>query len=336
MMPGKFAPLALPLLLLCACSHTPRPNAKPDWVDGQSADYPAARYLTGRGEAASEAVARDRARADLAKSFSVKINARSKDVAAYAKDAGQPASNKLDVSRHVTTSTDALVRGARIAATWRDPATRIYHAFAVLSRPETAAALRQRIARLDAETGSRLKQARAANDLLDKIAASDKAVTAQTKRARLQRQLRVVAITGRGSVPSWNLGRLQADRAELLSRLAISAAATGRNAAAVKEALAGALANAGFTVRRDAPYSMTASLDYHALGKRNGWYWMTGTLSIALRGRNGARGTRQWPLKASATDPVLARQRLMKKVAEHFNRHIRDATLHFAGAGEEK
>ncbi|HET7307009.1 MAG TPA: LPP20 family lipoprotein [Gammaproteobacteria bacterium] len=332
MAPTKLIPLAVPILLLVACSHAPRPDAKPAWVDGPATQYPASRFLIGRGEAAQTAVARDRARADLAKTFSVKVSEHGEDVSSYSQDGQQPAANALDVSRRITTQTNALLKGVRIADTWQDPATHTYYALAVLSRPQTAAALREQIADLDANTRARLLQARDSNDLLTKIAAADRAVTAQTTRAGLQSELRVVDITGHGSTPPWNLGQLQANRAALLKRLTINAAADGQNAAAVQKLLAGALADAGFTVQSGAPYTMTATLDYKNLPPRNGWYWIAGTLSVALNGSNQARGIKRWPLKVSATDPGLAQQRLMEQVAQNLHNDIEAATLQFAGA----
>lgn len=328
--------MTLPLLItLGACSHGPKPDAQPDWILGQSSQYPASRFLSGRGQADTAAVARDRARADLAKVFSVHVNEQSKDVASYSQGGGDaPAKNSLDVSRNVTTRTNEVLRGVEIADTWQDPATQVYYTLAVLPRAKAAASLRTQIAGLDAGTRAYLARARDSNDLLTKISAATHAVAAQTERAGLQRELQVVDITGRGSPAEWSLGKLRADKAALLARLKITAAAEGDNAPALRKLLAGALADAGFTVGAAADYTMTARLDAAKLPPRDGWYWITGTLRVTLDGATRAHGVQRWKLKASGTDPALAEQRLMDQVARTLDHNVQAAVLHFAGGNK--
>ncbi|MGH8399835.1 MAG: LPP20 family lipoprotein [Gammaproteobacteria bacterium] len=321
-------------ILLAGCSQSPKPNAQPDWVLGQSAQYPASRYLAGRGQADELAVARDRARSDLAKIFSVKVSEQSKDVSSFSQTdsaaKGAATKNSLAVSRSVDTSTDQILNGVEIADTWQDPQTQVYYALAILSRAKADAALRAQIAGIDAGTRTYLAQAQASDDLLVKIAAATQAVDAQTERAGLQSELQVADIAGVGLPPAWSLGQLQADRSALLARLRINAAAEGKDAAAVQKLLAGALAGAGFTVGSDAGYTMTARLDYDALQPRDGWYWISGSLQVNLDGAGHAHGVRRWQLKVSASDPVLAQQRLMDQVANDLQTDIQSTVLKFA------
>ena len=65
---------ATAILLLAACSSAKPGDARPEWVNGNSSQYPAATYLTGHGQADNMAAAKDRARADLAKNFSVNVS----------------------------------------------------------------------------------------------------------------------------------------------------------------------------------------------------------------------------------------------------------------------
>lgn len=320
--------------LLTACSPGVKPNAQPDWVLGQSSKYPASAYLSGRGQADNLAIARDRARADLAKIFSVNVSEQTRDVSKFSQDAAGPAQNSLDVSRNLSTRTNELLRGVEIADTWQDPQTGSFYALAVLSRLKTDAALRQQVADLDAGTQAYMNQAQSSSDLFARIAAATRAVQLQSTRAGLQQELQVVDITGRGMAPLWPLGKLQADRAALVKQLQISAAATGQDAPAVQNILAGALADAGFTVTAHAPYTMTANLNYANLAPReDGWYWITGTLQVNLNGANTARGVHRWQLKVSATDPQLAHQRLMDQVAQDLQSDIQTTVLGFASGG---
>jgi hypothetical protein len=322
------------LLLLAACSQAPKPNAQPDWLLGQSTQYPASQFITGRGQADELSVAKDRARADLAKTFSVQVSEQSKDSASFSQTdsaaTGTVAKNATDVSRNISTRTDQMLKGVEIADTWQDPQTQVYYALATLSRAKASAALRTQIADLDAGTRAYLDQARASDDLLVKIAAATHALDAQTERAGLQSELQVADITGRGMPSAWNLGKLQADRSALLARLKINAAADGKDAAAVEKLLAGALADAGFTVTNNADYTLNAHLEYAALPPRDGWYWISGTLQVTLDGAGQAHGVRRWQLKVSASDPALAQQRLMDQVADNLQHDIQTTVLDFA------
>jgi hypothetical protein len=325
--------VAVPFML-AACSSVKPADVRPDWVAGTSAAYPATAFLTGRGEADMLPLAQDRARADLAKTFSVNVSEQSKDVSSYSQSNAGPApvmQNTMDVSRSISTRTDAVLQGVAISDTWQDPQTHVYHVLATLSRSKASAALRQQIADLDAGTRASLDAAQSSTDLFDKIATAGQAVDAQQTRTALQRSLQVVDITGQGMPAEWPLAKLQADRAALLKQLQVSAAADGRNADGVKKVLAGALAGAGFTVADAAPYIMTASLDYTTLQPQGGWYWITGTLQVNLTGTDSrAHGVRRWDLKVSGTDPQLAEQRVMDQVAQYLQNDIQTAMLDFA------
>ena len=331
--PTRILSLILPLLL-AACAASKPMNPRPDWVTGNSATYPAASYLTGRGEANDMALAKDRARTDLAKVFSVNVSEQSSDVSSYSQSNAGPApvmKNTMDVSRNISTRTDAMLQGVEISDTWQDPKTQVYYALATLSRAKADTSLRQQITDLDAGTRAYLNNAQASSDLFDKIAAAGQAVDAQQTRAGLQKELQVVDVTGQGIAPPWPLSKLQADRAALLKQLQISAAADGRDADAVKKVLAGSLADAGFTVMDAAPYTMTASLDYTQLTPQGGWYWITGSLQVSLSGTDSrAHGMRRWDIKVSGTDPNLAQQRLMDQVSQYLQSDIQSAVLDFA------
>ena len=323
----------LALALLAACTSAKPGDVQPDWVMGNSSQYPASSYLVGKGQADNMAVAKDRARADLAKIFSVAINEQTRDTSSYSLDSAAAAApkNTLDVDRNITTRTNQVMSGVEISDTWEDPKSQQYYALATLSRAKASASLRQQIGDLDAGTASLMNQAQNSTDLFDKIAAASQAVDAQTARAALQHSLQVVDSSGQGMPPSWPLAKLQADRGALLKQLQVSAAAEGRDAAAVQKLLAGALANSGFTVADNAPYTMTAALDYSSLPPQGGWHWISGTLQVTLTGSNSrAHGVRRWDLKVSGTDEQLAQQRLMDQVSQYLQSDVQGTVLAFA------
>lgn len=323
------------MLLLAACSNAKPENARPDWIVGTSAKYSSKAYLTGLGQADSMAVAKDLARGDLAKIFSVNISEQSHDASSYSQSnaGGTPVmQNTLDVSRNIKTRTDQVLSGVEISDTWQDPVTHQYYALATLSRAKAGTALRQQISDLDAATQGYIAAAQSSNDLFDKITASGQAVDAQQTRAGLQKDLQVVDLTGNGITPLWPLGQLQANRAALLKQLQITASADGRDSAAVQKILAGALANAGFTVGDGGPFTLNANLDYATPKPQSGFYWIVGTLQVTLAGGDRAHGVRRWDLKVSGTDPQLAQQRLMDQVAQYLQSDIQSTVLGFAGS----
>lgn len=324
---------ATAILLLAACSSAKPGDARPEWVNGNSSQYPAATYLIGHGQADNMAAAKDRARADLAKNFSVNVSEQSTDTSSYSQNSTDAAAakNSLDVSRNIKTSTDQLLNGVAISETWQDSKSQQYYALATLSRTQAATALRQQIGDLDAGTTASLNQAQNSSDLFDKISAAGQAVASQQTRTGLQKELQVVDPSGLGIPSSWSLAKLQADRAALLKQFQVKAVAEGQNVEAVKKLLAGALADSGFTVIDDAPYTMTANLSSSDLSPQGGWFWITGTLQVSLNGNdNRAHGVRRWDLKVSGSTRPIAQQRLMDQVTQVLQSDLQGAVMEFA------
>jgi hypothetical protein len=321
------------MLSLTACNPAKPGGERPDWVNGNASQYPASTYLTGHGQSDNMAVARDRARADLAKNFTVNVSEQSSDTSSYSQNSADtgPAKNNLDVSRNINTRTEQVLSGVEIAQTWQDPKSLQSYALATLSRAKAAAALRQQIGDLDAGTAASLNQAQNSSDLFDKIAAAGGAVDSQQTRAGLQKELQVVDPSGMGIPSSWSLAKLQADRSALLKQLQIAPAAVGRDPDAVKKVLAGALSDSGFTVTDGANYTMSADLEYSDLPPQGGWYWISGTLQVTMNGTDSrAHGVRRWDLKVSGSNKQLTQQRLMDQVAEDLQHDIQGTALAFA------
>jgi hypothetical protein len=309
------------ILSLTACNSAKPGNERPDWVNGNASQYPASAYLTGHGQSDNMATAKDAARGDLAKNFSVNVSEQSSDTSTYSQnDAnGTPtAKNSLDVSRNIKTRTDQVLTGVEISQTWQDPKSLQYYALATLSRAKAGNALRQQIGDLDAGTVTSLNQAQNSTDLFDKIAAATQAVDSQQTRSGLQKELQVVDPSGMGIPSSWSLAKLQADRSALLKQLQITPAADGRDA------------DSGFTVADGANYTMTANLDYSDM-PQGGWIWITGTLQVTMNGTDSrAHGVRRWDLKVSGSNQALAQQRLMDQVAQDLQTDIQGTVLAFA------
>jgi len=319
-------------VFLFGCASVP--SGPPDWVAGKSAKYPDNQYLVGRGQSDTAEDARDRARADLAKTLEVAVSAKSSDVVSFSSGAGGAGKVESQISRSVATRTEQVVRGIQIADTWQDPERKSHHALAVLPRAQAAMGLRADIERFDAATRGYVEQARKAPDLLAQVASASRALDAQRERDGLQRVLQVIDVTGRGVEPEFSSGRLAADLAALLKRVRMKPQAASGSPEELGRMLSAALSEAGFVPEAgaDAPYSLLASLQLDDLGLIDGWYWMRGTLEVQLAETTGGkvRGSKRWEIKTSSPQKPTARRRALDEADILLKRELRPAILGFA------
>jgi len=334
-----FCAAVLGFALLAAGGCATR-SSMPDWINGASHKYPSAQYLIGRGQAAAEEEARDRARADLAKIFEVSVAVESEDVQTFTQKPDSSKGGKsageysAQASRRVTTHADQRIEGIQIADVWQDPQTRTHYALAVLPRLQTSQRLRQEIERLDETTRKYLEMSRSATDIFVKIGAAEHALDAQRERAGYQKTLRVVDPTGRGAESEWNTDKLSADLAALLKRVHIAARVAPGSPEGFATAVNGALAGAGFLIDtgQQPDYILEARLDLQDLGLQEGWYWQQGAMEVTLKEAAGdrVRGSHRWEIKVSAQNPALARQRAFDRAASILNWELRDTLVGFA------
>ena len=326
---SAFAAFAFMLSLLPGCASKP---TTPDWIAGDSARYNSAQYLIGRGQAATQEEAKDRARADVAKVFQVAVVASSEDMQRSKSDStGAAPQYEEQASRHISTRTDQIIRGIQIAELWQDPATKSYYALAVLPRLQTAASLRQQISQLDEATGDHIEQSRKNSDLFLKIAAASLAVETEREHESLQKSLQIVDPTGRGTESKWNSAKLQSDLDELLKRVRIAPQVTADSTPGLAEVVAGALANAGFMIEtgRNPDFVLQARMVLDDLGFQNGWDWQRGVLEVnlseAATGR--VRGTKRWTVKSSAPDKETAAKRALNQTDTILKQELRTAII---------
>lgn len=331
--------LVLTTLFIGACGGTPsKPADQPDWVNGRSKQYPPELYLTGRGQSKQSDDAKDRARADLAKTFEVYIQENQKDVQAFSAvkedDKAQQTHSQLDVTRTIITSTDQIVRGIQIGDVWRDSVSGEQYALAILSRQQATAALRQEIGRLDETTRINIDAATSSEDPLVKVGKANRALNAQIERLAFQRSLSVVDRSGEGVRNTWSIASLQNDFEKLLNRTRVHPAITNDDSGQIKDILAGAVAAAGFSAddTSGTDFTLETSLSLEDLGqKSDGWWWSQGALEIKLLDKNGkTRGNKRWPIKVSAQQKQVIAQRAKDDVAKILNKDLRSTLVGFA------
>lgn len=326
--------LTLLLTALAGCASAPK---TPDWVHGTSRQYAAGQYLLGRGAGNSTDQAQERARADLAKIFEVSVVAEGEDVQTYSQegaDANATGQYEQRSAQRITTRTDQIVRGIRIAELWQDPETKTYHGLAVLPRLQASASLREEIGKLDDATGRYIEQSRAVRDVFAKIGAASRALELQAERAGYQKSLKVVDPTGRGVEVKWSTARLRADLDELLKRVRIAPHAAPGSDPELGPLIRGALATAGFLAETgESPdYLLEAALRLDNLGLQDGWYWQRGSVEVTLieSPANRVRGSKRWPIKASGRSSTDARRRALERADALLKKQLRDTLVGFA------
>jgi hypothetical protein len=332
---------ALPIVLIfltlaisgCAGKQT---QSEPDWINGNSADYPNAHYLTGRGQSENAAVARDRARADLARIFQVNISEQSEDSIKHSRQSSDGISLttlEAETSRNIVSRTEHTLTDVEIAELWQHPKSKQFYALAVLDRLKAGNSLRAEIQQLDKMVTKSIAQAKQQTELLAQIGAAGRAVEHQVVRQNLQRRLRVVDSTGTGVSDGQNLAALIDDRNSLLKRLRIGSSITSDPLGGLDAVIEGALSHAGFRNESLKPdYELSAHLTLDDFRDDRGWYWYRGTLLITLSevSNNRNLGTHRWNVKVAAQLPDVAARRVMGDLDGQLKNELRSVIIGFA------
>ncbi|MDZ7803045.1 LPP20 family lipoprotein [Thiohalophilus sp.] len=328
--------LTILLAVLGGCASPDADSGKPAWISGNSPAWPAEQYLIGRGEADHAAVARDRARADLAKVFEVSISEQSQDITEYSRTTGSGkqtrASLESAVSRQISTRTDQTLSHIEIAEIWQDPDTGHHYALAVLDRLRAGQQLREEIQHLDSLTAGAIDAARQQDNILRQLGEANRAVETLLQRRALQRQLQVIDPAGVGVRNRYDLGQLLQDRHELAQRIRIQPRIRQDSSGQLAVLIDGALAEAGFSqVSDNANFRLDAYLDLSTFPEQN-WHWIHGTLQIVLTSLSDdtVQGSHRWEVKQAASRPLLARQRALDNLNERLNRELRNIIIGFA------
>ncbi len=328
------------MMLLClfaaACASTPDDEGgRPDWIDGQSSQYPQALYLSGQGSALNPQDARDRARSELAKQFEVAVRERSQQSQTFSsQQAGGESIQSLDqkVSRQLLTTTSKSLQGVQIAEQWRDEAKGQHHALAVLSRGRARFQFEQEILTLDDQSRQWLDQAEAEKTPLKRAGYVQQAIAAQQQRIVVQSSLQVVDASGRGKPPGMSLAELERSRDALLNRITLQPSASGEMSSELTNLVSAASAGAGFKIANStqSDYQLLAQALLDPVIEQSGWYWIRGTLQLNLVDNAGNDiGVKRWELKTSSTSVERTQQRLLSDIDTLLKDELREVLLGF-------
>lgn len=325
--------LVASLALLSGCAGgKPAEQAAPAWVQGNSAKYGPAQYITGRGTGATLEQAQNQARADLAKFFSVAVRESGVDIQSFSNQQGGEPQSAQQVTRRLETYTDQVVQGIEIVERWHDPVSGSYHALAVAPRAATIVRLQNEISRLDADAQRQFAVAQAESEPLLSVAAVHKAVILQQQRSGVQRSLQAIDPTGQGVPARWSVDELKVERDDRFSRIRVRVV-TESVLDGFTPLFSAALARTGMRVRTGAEvdYQVSGALRLDAPMYNDGWHWQRGTLTLTLSRPDGSEmGVRQWSVKASAQQRDQLTARVLESLGKSLDNELRDTLLDFA------
>ncbi len=330
--------LALTCTLVAGCTQSSshiKTGEQPDWLVGEPAGYPNSAYVSATGSASKAEVAKDRALGNLAKIFELQVRESStttQDVQSHKAGGVESVQSTARVASKVNVHTDKMITGARIAEQWQNPDDLTHYALAVLDRVQAGNNIRSEINRLDRETAFIMAGVESRQDPLLKVADLQNAIVMQTERSSLQKSLKIIDLAGRGKPSAWNIAELTEQQQRVLRSLRMQSVVVTDSVGELGKVLQSAMANAGFAQSSGSGgYTLSASMETQDAMRKEGWYWLRGTLSINLADPEGTvLGNKSWPLKVSAQQKNQLNTRMLAEIDNRLKTGLKPAVLSFA------
>ena len=234
----------------------------PDWVDGSSAQYPSARYLTGVGQADSRTAAVDQAYAAVARIFRAEVEAQAKDWESYLVIEQRGSSNterRLTLDQVTKVTTDKMLENVMIADVWHDLRRGLYYAIAVMNRAQAEASLMERLLLLDRAIEADVAESRHTTDKLVRVRNLRRAAKTLVLREGYNADLRVIRSSGQGTSAVYRVDELTAELEHFLAtNLIMTVRVTGDHVEPVRRALTEGLLREGLRVVLEPEDDLTA------------------------------------------------------------------------------
>ena len=229
-----------------ATSALARSDSKPDWVDGASAQFPAATYLCAVGLAPERAAAETAAYAALSRIFRLQVQATTSDLMGAYSRTGAPDLQVQSTAAVTKTSTNTTLQGVQVEEIWTGPDETLY-ALACLPRLSVGLLLRQQIGDADAKVQAALVQAGQA-PALQKVQQLSRAMDVLLIREAANAQLRIVDLQGIGVASPYAPADLSAAYAQALAALRMGVQVQGPYDGDFRTVLMAALSARGYQV----------------------------------------------------------------------------------------
>jgi hypothetical protein len=229
---------------------------RPDWIDGESVQYPSSRYLTGVGYGPDRPSAENKARAEIAKIFYSKIDSRTRSYQDYIQTTSKGKAKieeTLSIEEVTKVSSQKVLSGVRIAHVYyQTGAESLFYALAVLNREQSARVLRDKIEELDEGIEAALANADRAEDMLTKVKYLKQSIQKHILREAYDAELRIVDRAGGGKSPPVSFTELKNKFESVLLRdFLIGVSISGSRANEIQDALVQGLNQQGFAISED-------------------------------------------------------------------------------------
>lgn len=275
-------PLTVLILISALSASAENSSKRPDWLSGESSTYPKSAYILGIGEAYNKEKAADKARTEIAKSFSLSLSAKTKTSARESSDGGYA----QDVSDDVRTSTAKVLDGVEIAQYWKDEKG-AHYALAVLNRDHSLKILRDKLDEFDQEFKDASENLAKAEGKFSRLKHALKLVQTAKSRKKTNADYRVLNPEGKSLPVPAGSNEVLGQARKAISALAIQVEAAGPDSEMVATRLIDGLSDYGFKATeknsKTADILIEAKTGGEMLPPENLMYfWAKGSLAVKM------------------------------------------------------
>jgi hypothetical protein len=233
-----------------------RKGKRPDWIDGESSEYPPSFYMTGVGYAPDRQTAENKARAEISKIFYSEIVASNRAYEEYLQTTYKgksKARQSISIEDITKVSTQKVLSGVIIAQVYQQSRPeKLFYALALLDRQQTKRILRQKIEQLDRDIQKLFADSQYEKDKLIQIKYLNMCIEKYIIRQACNAELRIVTRSGEGIAPTVNFTEIKKQLTDILLRdFLIALSVEGTRSSDIREALVEALNKKGFSVSDD-------------------------------------------------------------------------------------
>ncbi|TRX53931.1 LPP20 family lipoprotein [Thalassomonas sp. M1454] len=298
--------------LLAACSSNDD-TTPPSWINSPDSLYPSTQYLTAVGQASKRDRASNVALANLAKIFTVEIEADSSDLTSAVSTsslAGMQTTTTQELSRNIVTNTELELQGAIIKEAWQSP-TGDYYALAILEKQKAARHLTQTIRNADKNTQQLISySSNQAPNIVLALTSLRQARAEQIKREVANKQL--VQVANQGIVNKTSSKEIETLIKLSLAELKVATAAESERS---NNVLQSALGQLGIPHAIESNLTLKANLDTIDPTFTNQWYWLRGSYDLSILDGDTVISSKRWPIKISAKEEQLLEARLQDQIS---------------------
>lgn len=310
---------------LLACSGTINKHAgpTPDWIQGDSASYPPALYLSATGQNRYMSAAKREATEKLLQHFQP-----STSPALQSLHSGE--TQKIVQSLH-----KAVKQRIQIVDTWYNNDNSEYYVLAIIHKGQVAEDVKKHIHLLDEASSMHIDKTGSSRVKLTKIFHAGNALYQQTIRAHYAQLLKTLD-PGSGTIRQvWTVQSLQDSFTKLLNRIYIKPVIINDDLSVLRDSLSNALTRLGLSLADgvDADYLLESTLIVDKRQVADGRENTEATVSLKLMDpQHVVYGQRQWPItiQAVANDRSSALAAARTSTSHLFEQELLGAFLEFS------